>query len=162
MKSRILAISASVILSAALMPAVSFAQADSAIEREELLSDKSKDNPEWVEALKVHHHLKDSQIKMMKEQGLTYPQMGMVSRLSEKSGKPVEDIIEMRTRNKLGWGELANELGVAPKDVSRAVAILRHEVNLERKIERMHQRLQKREARMAKKEAKREQRASGQ
>jgi len=139
-----------------LLPHDAFAQGDSSIEQEELLSDRVKDNPDWVPALKSQHHLKDSQITMMKEQGLTYPQMAMVSRLSEKSGKPVDDIIKMRNADKMGWAEIANELGVAPKEIGRSVAALRHEVSLEKRIQRM----EKREARMEKKETKRAERAN--
>lgn len=110
-----------------------FAAEDSSIEREELLSDRVKDKPEWVPVLKSHHHLKDSQIQMMKEKGLTYPQMAMVSKMSEKSGKPVDDIIQLRITEKMAWGKIAEELGVIPKEIGQSVAALRHEVSLGKK-----------------------------
>jgi hypothetical protein len=121
------------------------------IAKEEVASESVKDRPEWTDALKTKYHLSDAQIQTMKDSGLTFPQIAMVSTLSEKSGKPMDDILKMRTTDKMGWGKIAKELGIAPKEIGQSVAAIRHEIRDEKRAVR--------EERMAKKEARRAEKA---
>ncbi len=123
--------------------------------KEETAAESVKDRPEWVQTLKSQHNLTDAQIQTMKDQGLNYPQMAMTSALAEKSGKPLEDVLKMRTEGKMGWGKIAKELGVPPKEIGQAVAAARHEI----RDDRREAKEAKREARMAKREAKRAEKA---
>jgi hypothetical protein len=125
------------------------------VAKEEASLESVKDRPEWTQSLKTHYKLSDEQIQKMKDQGLNYPQMAMTSMLAEKSGKPIEDIMKMRNESKMGWGKIAKELGVPPKEIGQSVATLRHEI----RDERREAKESKREERMAKKEAKRAEKA---
>ena len=44
-----------------------------------------------------------------------------VSRLAELSGKTKEEILKMRTEQKMGWGAIAKALGVPPKELGQAI-----------------------------------------
>jgi hypothetical protein len=120
----------------------------------------SKDQSKWLTTLKDQHHLTDEQIKAMKDKGIAYPQMAMVATLSEKSGKSIDDILKMRTEQKMGWGKIAKELGVPPKELGHSVAEMRHEMHEEKRAERDEKKEEKRQERLDRKEAKREERAN--
>ena len=128
---------------------------DDVLAQEEAAAESVKDRPEWVNSLKSTYKLTDEQIQTMKNQGLNYPQMAMTSMLAEKSGKSIDDVMKMRTEDKMGWGKIAKELGVHPGEIGRSVASLRHEI----RDEKRENREAKREARMAKKESKRAEKA---
>ncbi|MEZ0390726.1 MAG: hypothetical protein ACAH59_00825, partial [Pseudobdellovibrionaceae bacterium] len=101
--------------------------------------------------LKSKHHLTDAQIQAMRDGGLTYPQMAMASRLSEKSGKTVDDILKMRNDENMGWGKIAKELGISPKEIGQSVAALRHEIHMDRKIAKAERQETRRAEKAAKK-----------
>lgn len=134
-------------------PQFAFAEED-VLAQEETASETVKDRPEWLGALKTEYKLTDEQIKQLKDSGLSYPQMAMTSRLAEKSGKPIDEVLKMRTEQKMGWGKIAKELGVAPKEIGQSVASVRHEMNAEKKAEKKAEKAEKRAARAAKKESK--------
>lgn len=137
-----------------MMPVAAFAE-DDVLAKEETAAESVKDRPEWISSLKSTYKLSDEQIQKMKDQGLNYPQMAMTSMLAEKSGKSIDDVMKMRTEEKMGWGKIAKELGVPPQEIGRSVSSLRHEI----RDEKRESREAKREARMAKKEAKRAEKA---
>jgi hypothetical protein len=147
---------AALVAAPVLAPHFAWAEEDE-ITKEEVASEKVKNRPEWSDALKTQHKLTDEQIQTMKSKGLTYPQMAMVSSLSEKSGKSIDDVLKMRTEDKMGWGKIAKELGVPPKEIGQSVASLRHEIRDEKRAEKQ----EKRDERMARKEAKRAEKAEG-
>ena len=59
-----------------------------------------------------------------------------VSRLAELSGKTKEEILKMRTEQKMGWGAIAKALGVSPKELGQAIRNDREERNAQRKQEK--------------------------
>ena len=83
-----------------ILPAAAMAN-DDELAKEETAAEATKDNPKWVDALKSEYHLTDEQIATMKDKGLNYPHMALTSRLAEKSGKSIDDIMKMRLENKI-------------------------------------------------------------
>lgn len=114
----------------------------------------------WNQQLKEKYSLTDEQIKTLKDSGISYPQMAMASQLSKTSQKPLEDVLKMRTEQKMGWGKIAKELGVPPKEIGQSVRDLKHSIRDERKIaqadrkEKMGMKREERKERHAKKERK--------
>lgn len=114
----------------------------------------------WNQQLKEKYSLTDEQIKTLRESGISYPQLAMVSQLSKTSQKPLEEVLKMRTEQKMGWGKIAKELGVPPKEIGQSVRDLRHAIRDERKIaqadrkEKMGMKREERKERHAKKERK--------
>ncbi len=167
-------------LTLVLMGALSTAQSARADEdvlaAEEIAAQPTKDRPEWNNTLKTEYKLTDAQIKTMQDKGLTNPQMAMAAALSEKSGKTLDEVLKMRTEDKMGWGKIAKELGVPPQEIGQSVARARHEMRAEKhgdksaekaaesednKNAKADHRAEKREDRLAKKEAKREEKTHG-
>lgn len=141
-------------------PAGALAQdtsADTAIEQEETSSEGQKDNPKWTESLKSTYSLTDSDIQAMKDKGMGYPQMAIVSGLAAKSGKTRDEIIAMRKDQKMGWGKIAKTLGIAPKEIGQSVANTRRAVR-DDKMEKREDKMAKREEKMAKRADKMEKR----
>jgi hypothetical protein len=101
---------------------------------EEAASESIKNHPEWISALKTRHHLSDEHIQWMRGKGLSYPQMVIASILSEKSGKTVDDILEMRSLSRKGWKKVAQDLGLIPVEIGRSVTSLRQEVQQEMQL----------------------------
>jgi hypothetical protein len=96
---------------------------------------KTKDEI-WTQQLKEKYALTDEQIKTLHDTGISYPHLAMVAQLSKSSQKPIEDILKMRTEQKMGWGKIAKELGIAPKELGQSVRDLKHAVRDERKVAR--------------------------
>ena len=59
-----------------------------------------------------------------------------ISRLAELSGKTKEEILKMRTEQKMGWGAIAKALGVPPKELGQAIRDDRKERKAQRKLEK--------------------------
>ena len=59
-----------------------------------------------------------------------------ISRLAELSGKTKEEILKMRTEQKMGWGAIAKALGVPPKELGQAIRDDRKEGKAQRKLEK--------------------------
>lgn len=106
----------------------------------------------WTQQLKKTYSLTDEQIKTLKDSGLSSPQLAMVAQLSKSSQKPLEEVLKMRTEQKKGWGEIAKELGIPPKEIGQSVRNLKHALRDERKLARA----ERKEKKEAKKEARQE------
>ena len=111
----------------------------------------------WTQQLKEKYALTDEQIKAMHDSGISYPQLAMVAQLSKSSQKPIEEVLKMRTEQKMGWRKIAKELGVHPKEIGQSVRDLKHALRDERKIaraDRKEKAAAKREARKAERKEK--------
>ena len=75
-----------------------------------------------------------------------------INRLAELSGKTTEEISQMRTEQKMGWGAIAKALGVPPRELGQAIRNERKEKNAQRKLEKM----ERKEKKLAKKEKRQE------
>lgn len=110
--------------------------------------------PNFEAALKEKYSLTDEQLKTMHDKGMNNQQITIAAQLSKSSGKTIEEVTKMRTEDKMGWGKIAKELGVAPKEIGQSVASMRHEVN-EKRAEKREERAAKRADRIQKREEKR-------
>jgi hypothetical protein len=128
---------------------------DDGLAKEEASAESTKDRPEWKNVLKTQYKLTDEQIKSMQDKGLSYPNMAMAAALAEKSGKTLDAVLKMRVDDKMGWGKIAKELGVPPKEIGQSVANARHEIKEDRQAEKEEKRNAKRDERLERQEAKR-------
>jgi hypothetical protein len=140
-----------------LAPGRVFAEDDELAADETALTEPSK-RETYITELKEKYSLTDEQVKQMQDQGLTNPQLAMAAQLAQTSGKPLEDVLKMRTEQKMGWGKIAKELGVAPSEIGKSVSSLRHAVNEKRKEEKLERKEARKELRDQKKAERKEQR----
>jgi len=115
----------------------------------------------WDQQLKKTYNLTDEQLKTLHNSGLSSPQLAMVAQLAKSSNKPLEDVLKMRTEQKMGWGEIAKSLGVHPSEIGHAVRDLKHALRDQRKNERKAVREERKNIAKAEKEERKEQRGNG-
>jgi len=139
----------------ALTPNLSFAEEDE-LAKEEIALEESGKQADFTNRLKEKYSLTDEQIKAMQDKGLTNPQMAMAAQLSQTSGKPLDDVLKMRTEDKMGWGKIAKELGVHPGEIGKSVSSMRHDLNEKRKEDRQLAKENRKELRKQRKEQRRE------
>lgn len=113
----------------------------------------------WNQQLKEKYSLTDEQIKTLRESGISYPQLAMASQLSKTSQKPLEEVLKMRTEQKMGWGKIAKELGVPPKEIGQSVRDFKHAIRDERKIAQADARADRKEKMGMKREERKERHA---
>lgn len=107
-------------------------------------------------ALKEKYGFTDEQIQAMKDSKISESQFSMVGALAKESGKPVEEILKMRTEQKMGWGKIAKELGVEPKALGQSVSSMHRQDDQEAKKERKEARDARKEERKQKREEKKQ------
>lgn len=141
-------------LSLTTMPTTVFAD-DELTQAETSLSEDVK-QPNYEAALKDKFGLTDAQLKTMHDKGMNNQQITMAAALSKESGKTVDEIVKMRTEDKMGWGKIAKELGVKPGTIGQSIAGMRHDVNEKRAEKRSEKVDEKQAKRDEKREEKRE------
>src|SRR5262249_42744050 len=100
------------------------------------------------------------QMNTLKNSGLPDPQIGMVAQLAKISGKPIENIVKMKTEQDMGWGEIAKSLGVSPKEIGLSVSENKKKKDPESKITRREERRTASDERREERRARREDRRS--
>jgi hypothetical protein len=128
------------------------------IAAEESAAAKGANRAEWDAALKEKYSLTDQQLLDLRAKGLNNPQIAIVSQLAQSSGKTTDEIIKMRQEQKMGWGRIAKELGVSPREIGQSVASLRRGWSEERSEARKERRRDRREERRAAREQRKAQR----
>lgn len=132
-----------------LMPIL--AHAETEVDQEVAKVEKIQAKQEaWDQQLKKTYNLTDEQLKSLHDSGLSSPQLAMVAQLAKSSNKTIDEVLKMRTEQKMGWGEIAKSLGVHPSEIGHSVRDLKHALRDERKLAR--------DERKEKKEAKKEER----
>lgn len=111
--------------------------------------ESTKENPEWNNLLKEKYSLTDEQMNTLSQSGVSRPQMAMAAELSKQSGKSLDEVLKMRSEGKMGWGQIAKELGLKPGALGRSVADMHHRLHDERH-ERREGRHERREERREK------------
>ncbi|MEK2644154.1 hypothetical protein [Bdellovibrio sp. BCCA] len=106
--------------------------------------------------LKEKYGFTDEQIKAMQDSKISESQYSMVGALAKESGKSVDEILKMRTEQKMGWGKIAKELGVDPKVLGQSVSSMHRQDDTEMKKERKEAREARKEERKQKREEKKE------
>jgi hypothetical protein len=138
----------------AMVQPVSSAWAQDEIEKEEQAAKDAGTKPEYLAALKEKYALTDDQITAMQAKGLNAPHMAFTAQLAKSSGKSIDEVMKMRLEQKMGWGKIAKELGVHPREIGQSVASLRRSERAESKLDaNMDKREARREDRMERKAA---------
>lgn len=106
--------------------------------------------PKWSSEVQTKYSLTDAQMKSMTDAGIKGPQLAITAELAKASGKTTDEIIKMRTTDKMGWGKIAKTLGVPPSTIGQSVSALHrdlkdkredaHEKNKEKRDERKQRR----------------------
>ncbi|WP_413289339.1 hypothetical protein [Bdellovibrio sp. HCB337] len=134
MSNKLLKITATILVLCSFQAGIAYAETNEvdqeAAQMEEI---KTKDEM-WNQQLKEKYALTDEQIKTLHDSGISYPQLAMVAQLAKSSQKPLEDVLKMRTEQKMGWGKIAKELGVHPREIGQSVRDMKHALREERKI----------------------------
>lgn len=74
--------------------------------------------------LKSRYTLTDVELKKLHEAGLNGAQITVAAQISSSAGVPIEEIVKMRTQQKMGWGEIAKTLGVPPKEIGESISAM--------------------------------------
>ena len=118
---------------------------------------RPKEN-KWHSEIQEKYNYSDEQMTTLNDSGLNHAQISKVAHLSSLSDKPIDEILKMRTEDKMGWGKIAKELGVHPGEIGKATSDLRknhhakkvakrqgrREAKMERKLTRQAQRAERR------------------
>lgn len=108
--------------------------------------------PDYEARLKEKYGLTDEQIQAMKDSKISESQFAVVGALSKESGKTVDEILKMRTENKMGWGKIAKELGLHPSTIGQAVS------GMNRQDAKAHEKHESRDSKKEMREARKEER----
>lgn len=136
-----------------------YAHADDSgeIEKQEATEAKAPASSEsWAGEVKAKYGLTDDQMKAMQTAGLHGPQLAITAALAKSSGKTIDQIVQMRTTEKMGWGKIAKTLGVPPGSIGQSVASLHREVHEKRNEGREAKKDEKDERKLRKMDAKEE------
>lgn len=134
---------------------------------------KSPSNQEtWASAVKTKYALTDAQMTQLDTAGIKGPHLAFTAELAKASGKSLEEITQMRTTEKMGWGAIAKKLGLPPGSLGQSVSSLRHELKDNRgqakkdekmaaREERKQMKAERKEERKKEREARKEARGEG-
>lgn len=106
----------------------------------------------WNELIQKKYNLTDEQMKTLSDTKLPEPHTVRVAHMANASGKSIEEVLKMRTEEKLGWGQIAKRLNVPEKEIGQSVSSLRKQRNDEVKREQTAQRKKQKEDREKKRE----------
>jgi hypothetical protein len=136
-----------------------FAEDAGEIEKQEAAEAKSPASQEtWSAEVKTKYSLTDDQMKAMQTAGLHGPQLAIAAELAKASGKSIDQVIQMRTTEKMGWGKIAKTLGLPPGSIGQSVASLRHDLH-EKREDKREEKKEKRDEKMQRKKDDKEDRA---
>jgi len=126
----------------------SYGEEDSSVNHEHhsAINNENNKSVELQAEIQKKFELSDEQMKSLKDAKLNTSEMAKVAQLSKLSNKPISEVLAMRTDKKMGWGKIAKELGVHPRELGRAVSSLHHnhhEHMSERAEQRMNARMEK-------------------
>ena len=116
----------------------------------------------WRNAIQEKYSLTDEQMKSLGDAGFNETQMAKVNQLALKSENPLDEVMKMRTEQKMGWGKIAKELNVHPSEIGKSVSSLRHKVNERRYEKKSEKRALKRSVRAERRAVKAERRMNRQ
>lgn len=93
----------------------------------------------WHDQIKSKFDLSDEDMKKLENSGLNHSQQSKAAQISKSSNKPIDEILDMRTNQKMGWGKIAKELGVHPSKLGKSNKDL--EKSMEKRSARKAQRI---------------------
>ncbi len=95
--------------------------------------------------VQARYQLTDEEIKMLQASSISHSQYDKVGKLSRASGKSIEEVLKMRTEQKMGWGKIAKTLGVDPKEIGQSVADSHREDKMEKRAEKAERKERRKE-----------------
>ncbi len=104
--------------------------------------------------VQTRYQLTDAEIKMLQASTISHSQYDKVGRLAQASGKSIEEVLKMRTEQKMGWGKIAKTLGVDPKELGQSVADAHREDKMEKRAEKAERKERQTEMKEKREEAK--------
>ncbi|MBC7419790.1 MAG: hypothetical protein H7328_03595 [Bdellovibrio sp.] len=104
--------------------------------------------------VQTRYQLTGEEIKMLQASSISHSQYDKVGRLSRASGKSIEEVLKMRTEQKMGWGKIAKTLGVDPKELGQSVADSHREDKMEKRAEKAERKERQKEMKEKREEAK--------
>ncbi len=132
------------------------------IETAEVESTKAPvDAPKWASEVQTKYSLTDAQMKSFADAGISGPQLAISAELAKASGKTTDEIIKMRTTDKMGWGKIAKTLGVAPSSIGQSVSSLHHDLK-DKHAEKHENMREKKKEKHEERKARREERRKAQ
>jgi hypothetical protein len=137
------------------------ASADDTTEAQQIEETEAKEpqpKTAWTAEIQKKYSLTPEQMKSLENSGLSGPQLAFAAEAAKASGKSIDEVLHMRTGDKMGWGEIAKKLGLPPGSLGKSVAALRHDVKANRKDAKMDAKHEQRAERKAEKMAEREER----
>ena len=152
---------ASLVLSGMLVSAPTFAQQaneEAQVEQEVVALEEAAKEPTFASSVQEKYKLTDEQMKQMADAGIQGPHLAMTAQLAASSGKSIDEVVKMRTEQKMGWGKIAKELGVHPGSLGNSVADLKKGRNDARKEAKREERAERKQERAEKKAAKKQER----
>ena len=114
--------------------------------------------PKWASEVEVKYKLTDAQMKTFTDAGFKGPQLAIAAELAKESGKTPEEIVKMRTTDKMGWGKIAKTLGLPASSIGQAVSSMHHDLNDKRHEQREEKKKDKEEKKEEKNDEKKEER----
>jgi hypothetical protein len=108
--------------------------------------------PKWSSEVQTKYNLTDAQMKSMTDAGIKGPQLAITAELAKASGKTTDEIIKMRTTDKMGWGKIAKTLGVPPSTIGQSVSALHRDLKEKREEKHEEKNKEKREERKQRRE----------
>ena len=110
--------------------------------------------PKWASEVQTKYNLTDAQMKTYTDAGFKVPQLAIAAELAKGSGKTPEEIVKMRTTDKMGWGKIAKTLGLPPSSIGQAVSSLHHDLSDKRHEKRDEMKKEKEEKKAERKQRK--------
>jgi hypothetical protein len=142
--------------------ALNSARADDAADAQQIEETETKEpqpKAAWTAEIQKKYSLTPEQVSSLEKSGLSGPQLAFAAEAAKASGKSIDEVLAMRTTEKMGWGEIAKKLGLPPGSLGKSVAALRHDVKANRKEAKQEKRAEKMAEREERKKAHEERKA---
>lgn len=153
MFSHFLKATAASLIAFSLFSSPALAEEETSVDKDAETIEKAGGKDEvWAEQLKTRYNLTEEQIKTLRSTGLSNPQLAMAAQMAKSSNKSIEDVLKMRTEQKMGWGKIAKELNVHPSEIGKSVKEMHHAIRDERKEMREQRKDERKAAREERKE----------
>lgn len=94
-----------------------------------IVAEPKKETETYSQELQKKYNLSPEQMKALADSNLPQSQFVKVAQLAKSSGKSIDDILNMRLEQKMGWGKIAKTLGVHPSELGRAEKEIKPERN---------------------------------
>lgn len=96
--------------------------------KEDVASLDTAERSDWKIAIEKVYKPKEEEIRLMKERGLSWPQMAIVAQMAKSSKKSIAEVMSFRDGRQMGWSQMAAELKLDDKAIAKEVAKVRKDL----------------------------------